>query len=507
MKVIAMYLPQFHRVKENDEWWGERFTDWVAAKKAKPLFEGHYQPHIPLDGNYYDLSKKESMEWQARLMKKYDVDGLCFFHYWFKDGRRILEKPAENLLGWKDIDMPFCFCWANESWARTWNAIPGANVWTICNADHKENHMQSPFLLEQGYGSKKEWEEHFMYLLPFFKDERYVRIEGKPVFQFYRAGQIYCLDDMLVLWQKLAKQNGLPGLYIMAANVNGRLRPGVDAEFLYEPSKCFGSVKERSMKGVSAYLYDEIWQSILQSRGVYQRQYFCGLVSFDTTPRKKEYGTYVGGATPEKFGKYMSALMRKSEESGNNVVFVTAWNEWGEGNHLEPDERYQYQWLQQLKKAKEHYKDDTNIIPGEVCESKAGSNNPIRNSEKFEIYLNFLDRWMLLREKNIKVDTIFRARNISTILIYGYGIIGKHLLRELADSDVCVVGVIDQKNILVSEVPGYRPHQTLPEADAIVVASFYFLEEIKNTLKENQITIPVISFEEILEEAFFMISL
>lgn len=505
MKAIAMYLPQFHKVKENDEWWGEGFTDWVAASSAKPMFEDHYQPHLPLNRNYYDLLKKESMEWQAQLMKKYGVDGLCFFHYWFKDGRRILEKPAEKLLEWNDIDMPFCFCWANESWARTWNAIPGANVWTIRNTNCEKDHAKSSFLLEQSYGSRKEWEEHFMYLLPFFKDKRYVRIEGKPVFQFYRAGQIYCLSDMLDLWQKLAIQNGLPGIYVMAANINGKLISGVDAEFLYEPSKCFQNVKERSEKGVATYLYDEIWQSILQSKGIYKRQYFCGLVSFDTTPRKKEYGTYIEGATPEKFGNYMMALMRKSEENGNDFVFVTAWNEWGEGNHLEPDERYKYQWLEQLKNAKEHYKECDMILPKKTCECETGAYNHIRNSNKFETYLNFLDRWMLLREKNIEVEVIFRKRNIHTILIYGYGIIGKHLLYELTDSGVYVMGLIDQKNILVPGVNSYRPDQELPKADAIVVASFYFLEEIKNTLNENEVSIPIISFEEILEEAFLMI--
>lgn len=501
MKVIAMYLPQFHQVKENDEWYGKGFTDWVAAKNAKALFADHYQPHIPLNNNYYDLLNKESMQWQTGLMKEYGVDGLCFFHYWFKDGRRILEKPAENLLEWKDIDMPFCFCWANESWARTWNAIPGANVWTInTGEDNKRSDAESSFLLEQDYGQQKEWEEHFMYLLPFFKDKRYVRIEGKPVFQFYRAAQIYCLSDMLAFWQKLAKQNGLPGIYAMAANLNGKFVTGVDAEFLYEPSKCFENVKVRPEQGIAIYMYDEVWQYILQSKGAYEKQYYCGLVSFDTTPRKKQYGTYVKGATPEKFGKYMTALMQKSEENGSDVLFVTAWNEWGEGNHLEPDERYQYQWLEQLKNAKQHYKEHDNIL--HMHESNTDMYNSIRNSNKFEMYLNFLDRWMLLRENGIKIEFGFCRKKINTILIYGYGIIGKHLLRELADSGITVMGIIDQKNVFAPQIDSYTPDKELPKADAIIVTSFYYLEEIKNALKENKVTMPVISFEEILDEAF-----
>lgn len=119
VKVISMYLLQFHKVKENDEWWGEGFTEWTAARQALPLFDGHYQPHVPLNANYYDLLDKGTMQWQADLMKKYGIDGQCIYHYWFKDGRQILEKPVENLLRWTDIEMSFCFCWANESWART----------------------------------------------------------------------------------------------------------------------------------------------------------------------------------------------------------------------------------------------------------------------------------------------------------------------------------------------------------------------------------------------------
>ena len=129
MKVIAMYLPQFHKVKENDEWWGDGFTDWVSARQAVPLFDDHYQPHIPQNRNYYDLTDKKTILWQAELMKKYGVDGVCMYHYWFKDGRKILEKPAENLLQWKDVNMPYCFCWANETWARSWSNIKG-NVWS-----------------------------------------------------------------------------------------------------------------------------------------------------------------------------------------------------------------------------------------------------------------------------------------------------------------------------------------------------------------------------------------
>ena len=495
-----MYLPQFHRVKENDRWWGDGFTDWVAAKNAKPLYEDHYQPHIPLNHNYYDLLQKDTLKWQTWLMKEYGIDGMCFYHYWFKDGKRILEKPAENLLRWKDIDMPFCFCWANESWVKTWKAISGANVWTIDDVGNKDGDKEPVFLLEQEYGGVREWEEHFMYLLPFFKDDRYVKIEGKPVFQFYNTGQIYCLSDMLSHWKKLAKENGLPGIYIMAGNLQGKKITGIDAEFLFEPSKCLENVKATIKNGILTCSYDEVWQYILQPKGALEKQYCCGLVSFDTTPRKKEYGVSVEGASPEKFGKYMKILMGKSEETGIDMVFVTAWNEWGEGNHLEPDEKYRYQWLEQLRDAKRTYKQNDIALPTETYIQYL-----IRNSNKYEIYLNFLDRWMMLRENGIWIESALCQRNISTVLIYGYGIVGKHLLEELSNSKICVRGVVDQKCILITGMDTYIPTQQLPKADAIIVTSFYFYDEIRETLKNANVSSLVISFEEIVNEIFVTI--
>lgn len=494
MRVIAMYLPQFHRVRENEEWWGEGFTDWMAVKNAKPLFEGHYQPHIPLGNYYYDLLKKETLLWQAGLMKKYEVDGMCFFHYWFQGGRRILEKPAEILLENDEIEMPFCFCWANESWSRTWKAISGTNTWMVSDADISDNETKPALLLAQDYGSEKDWEEHFQYLLPFFRDRRYVHIEGKPIFLFYEAGQIYCLGEMLSYWQKLARRNGLKGLYIMAARLNGKQVGGVDAEFLSEPSKFQGNVKETIRNGVSTYSYDSMWQFILQKRGTYERQYFCGLVSYDTVPRKKKYGICVDGVSPEKFGIYMKALFRKSEEAGSDVVFVNAWNEWGEGNHLEPDKKYGYEWLKQLKAAKEQYRESFISQQTELS-----VRNLLRSSNKFETYLNFMDKWMCLRESGVSLKQILHQRNINTVLIYGYGIIGKHLLWELSDM---VVGVIDQKNVLVAGMDTYTPKMSMPNADAVVVASFYFWDEIKKALKKNRTVRNIVSFEEIMSWAY-----
>ena len=167
MKIIAFYLPQFHNIPENDEWWGNGFTEWTNVKKAKPIFEGHQQPKVPLNNNYYNLLDDNVKVWQADLAKKYGVYGFCYYHYWF-NGKMLLEKPMEQMLENKEVDIPFCISWANEPWTKAWVG------------DEKK------MLIAQEYGQEEEWKEHFMYLLPFFKDERYIKKDGKPFFIFYR---------------------------------------------------------------------------------------------------------------------------------------------------------------------------------------------------------------------------------------------------------------------------------------------------------------------------------
>ena len=193
MKIIAFYLPQFHNIPENDEWWGNGFTEWTNVKKAKPLYEGHMQPRVPLGGNYYNLLDDNVKIWQADLAKKYGVYGFCYYHYWF-NGKMLLEKPMEQMLANKEVDIPFCICWANEPWTKAWVG------------DERK------LLIAQEYGQEEEWKQHFMYLLPFFKDERYITKDGKPLFVFYRPDIVPCMKEMIETWDKLAKENGLSGI-------------------------------------------------------------------------------------------------------------------------------------------------------------------------------------------------------------------------------------------------------------------------------------------------------
>ena len=188
-KIIALYLPQFHAIPENDKWWGKGFTEWTSVKKAIPLLKNHHQPREPLKGNYYNLLDPEVRQWQADLAQKYGIYGFCYYHYWF-NGKKLLEKPAEEILRLGKPSLPFCFSWANESWSRTWYS------------------SKKEVLLKQEYGAEKEWESHFNYLLPFFKDERYIKVDNKPLFLIYKPSLILELDRMISFWEKLAIKEG-----------------------------------------------------------------------------------------------------------------------------------------------------------------------------------------------------------------------------------------------------------------------------------------------------------
>ena len=189
MRIIAFYLPQFHNIPENDEWWGDGFTEWVNVKKAEPIYEGHEQPRVPLDGNYYNLLDDDVKIWQAELAKKYGIYGFCYYHYWF-NGKLLLEKPMEQMLENKKVDLPFCVCWANEPWTRAWVG-------------------EKKVLIGQEYGTEKEWKEHFDYMLPFFRDDRYIKEDNRPLYVIYRPEIIPCLQEKKALEEQIAKDDQL----------------------------------------------------------------------------------------------------------------------------------------------------------------------------------------------------------------------------------------------------------------------------------------------------------
>jgi hypothetical protein len=361
-KLIAFYLPQFHAIKENNEWWGEGFTEWVNVKAATPLFEGHNQPRIPLNANYYDLSDVEIMIWQAELAKKYGIHGFCYYHYWF-DGQMLLEKPTERMLEEKKIDLPFCFCWANEDWTRAWSG--------------KTNQV----LIKQTYSDQADWERHFYYMLKFFNDARYIRIDGKPLFVIYRPEIIKPIDEMLTLWQKLAKENGLPGISFAFQQMNynhvdepsgGHFDFGIEYQppyamredlikYKWSFRRVIRVIKNRlkditpdskDKSRILSFEYDRLWQHILNRVPVDAKMIPGAFVDWDTTPRRQTRGSLCHGVTPEKFAKYLSQQIKRTKEVYNkDMLFIFAWNEWGESGYLEPDEKFKFGMLEGVKKA------------------------------------------------------------------------------------------------------------------------------------------------------------
>lgn len=524
VKAIAMYLPQFHETKENNEWWGQGYTEWTAVKKAKQLYEGHYQPHVPLNNNYYNLLEKQTMEWQARLAKDADLYGFCFYHYWFKDGRRVLEKPAENLLEWKDIDMKFCFSWANESWVRTWSNVKGGNAWVNDeNNASREGADEKGVLLDQQYGTEKDWREHFDYLLPFFKDERYIKVDGKPIFMIYRPELVDCMDDMLSCWKKWAKENGLPGVYIMCANCANNVWEEVDARYIQEFNYSYSidtAPTGRAVswdKGILTYDYDILWENMINRQyDLDEKVYLGACVNFDCTPRHGKKGNISIGATPEKFAHYFEELCKKSIRRNNEYLFINAWNEWGEGMHLEPDEENGNAYLDAMKtainNANKEYKKlalevdkklEVSKISGQEDISHIGVTIEYYNyvcgrEKKFTSYFNMFDSWFSAKEEGRNPAEMLLKKGYKSIAIYGMGKVGKHFIYELKDTGVEIKYILDRRSARLdeAEIPVYAIGEELPIADAVIVTAVFDFDSIKEEL-EKYCTCPIISLSEV----------
>ncbi|MFZ2540215.1 MAG: glycoside hydrolase family 99-like domain-containing protein [Gallionella sp.] len=368
-KLIAMYFPQFYAIPENDAWWGKGFTDWENVKTASPQYDGHYQPRVPLNKNYYDQARLETLRRQIDLAKQYGVYGFCHYHYWF-DGKQLLEAPTNLIMGSKDIDFPFCLSWANETWTRRW--------------DGRKHHV----LIQQTHPPTREsWKRHYDYLIKAWSDPRAIKVNGKPVFVIYRPNRIEKIDEMLAFWRELAQQDGLPGLYFIFQK-QGELAStnclnSFDALFQFQPFEAINSptynrksirhsplftlvlalperyqdmlrdVRAKFSKALTLHDYETAWRQVVAIRPDQKLTTFPGaFVDWDNTARYKNRATVYRGASPESFHKWFFMLVdtlpqRKLPE---NFIFLNAWNEWSEGAYLEPDERYGYQYLDAVKK-------------------------------------------------------------------------------------------------------------------------------------------------------------
>ena len=342
IRAIAFYLPQFHPIPENDEWWGKGFTEWSNVTKARPQFPSHYQPHLPADLGFYDLRLPEVREAQAELAREYGIHGFCYYHYWF-NGRRILERPFSEVLESGKPDFPFCLCWANENWTRIW--------------DGGEKNV----LLEQKYSLEDDL-AHIESLIPAFRDERYIRVNGKPLFLVYRTALLPSPLKTTQLWREAARKAGIGDLFLVRVESHGDCTDpnevGFDASVDFAP---FNGLPSPLLRGLWSTLSTKLgvlpkafsnhriveYQSVatnLMNRPVPAfKRFHCVTPGWDNTPRRNQDGHILLEATPARYERWLRTIVKKTrgQFSGDEkIVFINAWNEWAEGNHLEPDLRW-----------------------------------------------------------------------------------------------------------------------------------------------------------------------
>lgn len=360
VRVIAMYLPQFHPIPLNDEWWGPGFTEWTNVASAKPLFKGHYQPRVPADLGFYDLRLPESREAQAKLAREAGIEGFMYWHYWFGKGKRLLERPFNEVLETGKPDFPFCLGWANHSWSRkTWTAKNGGNAGAMA--------------VEQTY-VEEEYADHFYDVLPAFKDSRYITVDGKPFFLIYNVLSVPNLKAFIDCWQKLAVENGLKGIHFVG-NVNGYhserrfldvLNSGVDAAAFFNLTKAEERVKGTSgmywqklkhklggVAGIENYEYKDIIRNIHDDIEREERVYPVVFPQLDRTPRAGKDAIVLKNSTPELFKEFMSSSIEliKHKDSEHRIIILNSWNEWGEGNYVEPDTVFGHGYLDAISQA------------------------------------------------------------------------------------------------------------------------------------------------------------
>lgn len=351
-RFIAFYLPQYHPTPENNKWWGEGFTEWTNVARAQKLYRGHYQPKIPKDLGFYDLRLPESRIAQAKLAKEYGVEAFCYWHYWFGNGKRLLQRPFDEVVKSGQPDFPFCLAWANHSWAKK---------------QFDKNGTQE-ILMEQTYPGKQDFIDHFYTMLPAFKDKRYVKVDGKLLFVVYNPLDSPMLKQFLYIWQKLAKENSLEGFYFIGKSDKGRLRKeildfGYDA--VYNDSvlnvhhhqnlfyKIFLEFRARFLNYPKIFKYKDAIKYMFSDAEKAENAIPVIAPNWDHTPRSGSRGILLHDCQPKYFKQLVKNVLKqvKDKPKEKQIVFIKAWNEWGEGNYMEPDLKYGRGMLEALKEA------------------------------------------------------------------------------------------------------------------------------------------------------------
>ena len=369
-RLVAFYLPQFHPIPENDQWWGRGFTEWTNVAKARPLFRGHYQPRLPADLGFYDLRIPEVREAQAELARNAGIEGFCYYHYWFA-GKRLLERPFNEVVASGKPDFPFCLCWANQTWSGVWHGAP------------------SRILMEQTYPGPQDWKDHFAALRDAFLDKRYLRVDGRPIFVIFRPNELPNVGAFIHEWQRLAIESGLPGIHFVAhlfhyeSAWDHRSR-GFDGSVIVNHLNVLRWSARKFLVGTNhgapAHLSAEkkgfdsggelrewLWRRVRSSVGEFSNVWLyrhaipylveaCSeqpnvypsvIPNWDNTARSGARGFVLHGSTPDLFRAHLREGVKqvKSRPESQRLVFIKSWNEWAEGNYLEPDRQFGLDYL------------------------------------------------------------------------------------------------------------------------------------------------------------------
>jgi len=358
LNIIAYYLPQFHPVIENDEWWGKGFTEWTNVAKAKPLFRGHKQPHIPSELGFYDLRYPEIKAEQAKLAKEAGINAFCYWHYWLGNGKRLLSKPFDDVVSSGKPDFPFCLGWANHDWQRKdWNS--------------DSNFIIKETLIKQEYGGKSDYSKHFYDMLPGFKDNRYYKIDGRLVFSIFHPQSLPDPKLFFNTFNTLAKQNNISQFYFVAITVDENsiekyINQGYDLVNINPLNKAF-KISYSKLNIIKRYILNKFFGKVNVKNYADAIKIFdlpensnenvapTIIPNWDHTPRSGINGYVLHKSTPKLFEKHVKMALNSIKNKKNKVIFLKSWNEWGEGNYMEPDLKFGKKYIKILRKCIKNY--------------------------------------------------------------------------------------------------------------------------------------------------------
>lgn len=353
-RFIAFYLPQFHPTPENNEWWGPGFTEWHSVAKARPLYRGHKQPHLPADLGFYDLRLEETREEQAKLARTAGIEAFCYWHYWFGNGKRLLQRPFEEVLSSGKPDFPFCLAWANHSWYK--------KLWD------PRNKGKDKLLIEQTYPGIEDYIRHFNTMLPAFKDKRYFRVNNKPLFLIYDAKGFEDLERFIKTWRKLAHENGLKDFYFVGSDFDMRYKDelfskGIDAVYendsinihhhLNKWQKGILYLKRRFLGMPTVFQYKDAMKYMLNEACTNNGVIPMITPNWDHSPRSGGRAFILDNSKPELFKQLAINAIKMVENKPieEQIIIIKSWNEWGEGNYMEPDQENGHGYIDALSEA------------------------------------------------------------------------------------------------------------------------------------------------------------